>query len=80
MSGPNFYYFPRSRYTAVQLEVLEAIEDAWRHRAINFATAIKLRDRAKAGKVDMVLKTLEKKTGKPIKLADSIVVEEDRTN
>jgi hypothetical protein len=80
MSGPNFHYFPRSRYTAAQLEVLEAIEDALKHGAINFATAIKLRDRVKSGKVDMVLKTLEEKTGKPIKLADSIVVEEDRPN
>ncbi len=70
MSGPNFYYFPRSRYTAVQLEVLEAIEDAWKHRAIDFATASKLRDCVKAGKVDMVLKTLEKRTGKSVKLTD----------
>jgi hypothetical protein len=68
------------RFTANQRETLDAIGHALKHRQIDFFTAVELRDRVKAGKVDMVLKTLEKKTGKPIKLADPIVVKEDRPN
>lgn len=78
MAGSRFYFPLEPRYTAVEFEVLEAIGDALKHRAINFATASKLRDDMKAGKVDMVLKTLEKRTGKPLKLAGPIAVKRDR--
>jgi hypothetical protein len=80
MSGLKSYFLPESRYTARQLEVLDAIGHALKHRQIDFFTAVKLRDHVKAGQVDMVLKTLEKRTGKPVKLADPIVVKEDRPN
>jgi len=80
MAGLNFFQLRRARYTAVQLEVLEAVEDAWKHQAINFTTAVKLRDCVKAGKVDVVLEVLERKTGKPMKLADLIKVKEEKPN